>query len=401
MIKKELFECRRDDLTIRGTIFRAETEQEENAQVQTEGKKPVIILSHGFMGNEDLMKGYAEKAAEWGYCAFTYDFCGGCAKGRSDGRQQDMSVLTEVEDLKAVIRFASSLTYTDENDITLMGSSQGGFVSGLTAAQLGGQIKKLIMFYPALCIPDDARKGKMMMAKFNPDKVPEVMNCGPFMKLGREYPMSVMKMDAVGEIGKYTGPVLIVHGTNDKVVNVTYAKQAFMKFQSQREGNQPRKDVQLVIIEKAGHGFTQKEDGVAIEAVKQFLEGFSPILAVDVFLTAKKIRNRHGADFTLTLPFTGVSGSPYFSGRILSEAADVQQWVNGKAVNCCADYFVEGEDYTGQKCTVHITNRMSPDGVWKPEVSTDSKALEWLSLAECRAVLEHRRQGPVVRIYAR
>lgn len=45
---------------------------------------------------------------------------------------------------------------------------QRGFVSSLVAAKWKDRISKLVLFYPALCIPDDARAGKMMFAKFDP-----------------------------------------------------------------------------------------------------------------------------------------------------------------------------------------------------------------------------------------
>ena len=68
--------------------------------------------------------------------------------------------------------------------ISLLGCSQGGFVSGLLAAELGeGVIDRLIMFYPAVCIPDDARKGKMMFFRFDPGIIPAVLGRFP-MKLG-------------------------------------------------------------------------------------------------------------------------------------------------------------------------------------------------------------------------
>ena len=104
--------------------------------------------------------------AEMGYVAFTFDFCGGSAMcGKSDGKTTEMSVLTETKDLKAVIEYVRNLSYTDSEKILLMGCSQGGFVSALVAAKNNFPIEKLVLFYPALCIPDDARAGKMMMAK--------------------------------------------------------------------------------------------------------------------------------------------------------------------------------------------------------------------------------------------
>jgi len=209
---KSKFSCQRDGLTIRGYEYRPEGTN-----------LPIAIVSHGFMANQMTVKHYAQYLAEMGYAAFCFDFCGGCVMmGKSDGRTTDMSVLTEVSDLCAVIDYAKKLEYTDAASILLMGCSQGGFVSALTAAKLKNEVKKLVLFYPALCIPDDARSGRMMWAEFDPNNIPEIIRCGP-MKLGRCYAADVVKMNPFDEIRGYEGDVLIVHGTADKIVNTKYA----------------------------------------------------------------------------------------------------------------------------------------------------------------------------------
>ena len=154
---------------------------------------PAAIVCHGFMAWQDTVRHYARELARMGYCAYCFDFCGGSVmkKGKSDGKTTDMSVLTEVQDLEAVIGYVQSLPYTG-SELLLMGCSQGSFVSVLTAAKHPGLVDKLVLFYPALCIPDDARAGKMMFAKFDPKNPPEIINCGP-MKLGKCCPADVLE----------------------------------------------------------------------------------------------------------------------------------------------------------------------------------------------------------------
>ena len=79
-----------------------------------------------------------------------------------------------MKDLCAVIEYVKALPFVDEKQIVLMGASQGGFVSGLTAAKYGDGIQKLIMLYPALCIPDHARRGWLGGARYDPKNVPAV-----------------------------------------------------------------------------------------------------------------------------------------------------------------------------------------------------------------------------------
>lgn len=259
-ITESKFECPRDGLTIRGTEYRPEGEN-----------LPIAIVSHGFMAFQDTVRQYAKALAELGYAAYCFDFCGGSVvKGKSDGKTTEMSVLTEVKDLESVIVYVKTLPYVNPNEVLLMGCSQGGFVSALVAAKQKEQISKLVLFYPALCIPDDARAGKMMFAKFDPDNIPERMNCGP-MKLGRCYVADVIGMDPYQEIKPYPGKVLIVHGTSDNIVHPEYAKRAYAAYEETTpKGVTAEERVQLHIIEGGGHGFSKKHDREAIEILKKF-----------------------------------------------------------------------------------------------------------------------------------
>ena len=259
-ITESTFECKRDGLTIRGTIYRPKGDH-----------LPIAIVCHGFMAWQDSVKHYAAFLAEMGYAAFTFDFCGGSVMcGKSDGKTTEMSVLTETKDLEAVIEYVRNLSYTDSEKILLMGCSQGGFVSALVAAKNNFPIEKLVLFYPALCIPDDARAGKMMMVRFDPQNVPDTFRCG-LMKLGRCYAMDVMQMDAFAEIKNYTGRVCIVHGTKDKIVDVSYAKHAAEAYKSTIPiGMQESKRVQLHFIDGGGHMFSKKHDVIAMKLLKEF-----------------------------------------------------------------------------------------------------------------------------------
>lgn len=270
------FACLRDDLTIRGTLYRPAVQKAAENRVtgvssdgtahtdacdRTSQKLPIAILSHGFMANQKMMTAYAKTAAALGYAAFTFDFCGGCIIGKSDGKTTEMSVLTEMKDLEAVIAFAAGQPFTDAANIALIGASQGGFVSALTAAKYKEKIAKLVLFYPALCIPDDARKGHMMFAKFDPQQIPPIIRCGP-MTLGRIYPEDVLPLDPFTDIAPYKGPVLILHGTDDDVVNISYARRAAECYA----------DCRLVEIPNAKHGFSKADDRIALPYLRNFLQ---------------------------------------------------------------------------------------------------------------------------------
>ena len=76
----------------------------------TKAKKyPAVILSHGFNSIGDDMADIALAFAENGFLAYTFDYCGGSTRSHSDGKTTDMSIISEQNDLKAVIDMISGL----------------------------------------------------------------------------------------------------------------------------------------------------------------------------------------------------------------------------------------------------------------------------------------------------
>ena len=253
------FIVQRDGMKIRCTAYR------RNDKVCT--KQIPVIICHGFTADQRSTAPYAQRLAEHGFAAFTFDFIGGGYETQSDGTMMDMTVLTEVEDLKAVINELKTRPAIDMNKLVLMGLSQGGFVAGLTAAQLQSQVSRLIMFYPAVCIPDDARKGSMQILRFDPENVPDVLEAGR-LKLSGDYARCVMHMDALSEVSKYNGSVLLVHGTGDAIVPFHYAEDLFEAF-SQKEADQ---EIRFTAIPDAPHGFRDEYFEEACDALLEYLE---------------------------------------------------------------------------------------------------------------------------------
>lgn len=376
---KHTFTCKRGDFTIRGTEFLPKGEN-----------LPIVIVSHEFLCGQYTVWRYAKKFAEWGYAAFCYDFVGGAVLGRSDGKHTDMTVFSEMEDLKAVFAYARAHPKTDAGRVYLMGCSQGGLVSALTAAELGDEIAGLMLFYPALSVPDDARAGNMIFnTKFDPTQVPNTIRCGPFTFSG-SYPETVMGLDVFETIPRYPGPVFLAHGTEDGIVDYQYAKKAQTAYGSER--------CTLMTIPGAGHIFKPVEDAPAVAGLRHFLAGRREVLTIDVKLT-KISPELHGLESILTIPFTGIASGDLFTGTILPGAVDVQKRSGLKVQRLCATYTLEGKDYTGAPCRIDIQNVDTGDG-WKPTVKTDSEALAFLNERECFAHVQNRVKGPLVRIFA-
>ncbi len=250
MIQEE-FTCFRDGKRLRGLCYHPHERQGV--------KFPIAIISHGFMANYLTTRHYAKWFAEMGFCAVCFDFNGGCLHGRSDGDTSQMTLFTEVEDLRSVIEYAKMRGDTIPDDITLMGCSQGGFVSAILAAELKSGIHRLALFYPAFCIPDDARAGRMLGMQFAPGNIPETLHFGP-KPIGGEYARSLLDKRFEDMISGYEGPTFICWGTKDNIVAEKYIDVSQALYNCCR----------MTKITGARHGFTNKEDNEALDAMAEF-----------------------------------------------------------------------------------------------------------------------------------
>ena len=386
-IMEKEFHCKRDELTIRGMqYFPCPFEEKE--------KYPVAILCHGFTGNYRSMENYGRKFAELGYIAVGFDFCGGGAlvqedPVRSDGETTDMRISTEVEDLSAVIDQVKGFPYTDLQRILLAGVSQGGFVAGLAAARRREEISGLIMVYPALCIPDHARRGCLGGACYDPKEVPDRIDCGRSV-LGKGFHDEVAGMDPFLELSAYGGRVLLIQGLEDGIVDYSYAVKARASYE--------KGQCRLQLVRNMGHSPDEGQFESIFASIRQFLAGREEILSIRIIITHSEKLCDNGAE-QCKLYFTGYCESPYFQGTVLPGGCDVRREDPGKGKAVRAEYTLEGLDCEGQRCRLHIVNQWGQED-WEPVIRTDSRALAWLNEADLTAVLENGAGGPTVRIFA-
>lgn len=233
------FSCSRDGLRIAGDVFLPADCQE--------GDAPPAVVCHEFLANRHLSWPYARALAELGYTAYCFDFCGGGIGGESDGSTTQMSVLTEVEDLRAVVTYVS-VRHPGAAAPLLVGCSQGGLVAGLFAAEKPNVLSALVLLYPALTIPDDARAGTMLGMSFDPKSVPDELSCGRI-PIGKRYVTDVQDMDAYSALAGYKGRVLIIHGNSDTLVPLYSSQRATREYQAAGA------DAHLAVIPGAGHIF--------------------------------------------------------------------------------------------------------------------------------------------------
>lgn len=383
MISEKL-EVIRDGLKIKGLICR---------EPETTGKHPVIIMSHGFTGNMYSCKGYCEALCKEGFICVLFSFCGGGSKWdttevRSDGDSTDMTISSEIADLTAVVNYVEQLEYVDNEKIMFLGESQGGFVSGLTAAKLGEKIYKLIMIFPAICIPDHARRGILGFSKYDPQNMPEQIDIGSTV-IGRKLHEDVVKMDPYLELMKYKGPVLIIHGDEDSVVDVSYSIRAKNAYGDEQ--------CSLQIVRNMGHGVNESQREAIIASLRQFVANKREILSFRIIITHSEELPEQEKKI-VKVYFSGYCESKLFKGTIIPEGVDSQVYEKDSLKSMTAEYSFVGIDSEGKQCSLHVINRWGEKD-WKPVIKTDSDALKWLNGADLTAVLEHGAEGPTVRIF--
>lgn len=221
-----------------------------------QGLPGIAIISHGFNGTHHFGRDYFQTLNQLGYAVYSFDFPCGSVHSQSDNNTMEMSVSDEKEALKEIVAYFRQQKGIDRKRVVLIGESQGGLVSALAASELKKQISHLVLIYPALCIPDNwnARYPRM-------EEIPEVSEIWG-VKLGRKFMLDIRDMRPFRLIGKYRGDVLIVHGTDDRVVPLDYSIRAQHTY----------KHATLHIIEHAGHGFNPQERALSNQYVRDFLQ---------------------------------------------------------------------------------------------------------------------------------
>ena len=223
------------------------------------GRVPLVIFSHGLGANVEHEEEVQKTLAKAGIAVFSFEFAGGSSSSApmSEGLTTEMSVLTEVQNLKDAIRIASGMEYTDPQKIYLMGSSQGGLVTALTAEEVTN-IAGLFLFYPAFSLPDDIRSSFPKL-----DEVPETFNLLGT-KIGKKYITDIYDMDPYANLDKLTIPVHIYHGKDDNIVPITASKKALKTLPNAR----------LTTLEDTGHALTpQQQAQIGVEIADEIYNG--------------------------------------------------------------------------------------------------------------------------------
>lgn len=445
-----------DGMKIQGIAYLPANSTDPN-QVK---KSPAIIMSHGYLSNLHNFEYFATQFAMIGYNVFTFNFCCGSDETdpelMSDGTTTNLCIEGEISNLIAVYNYVSTRDYVKSDEIILWGESQGAFVSGLSAARLQEKISKLVMIFPAVCIPDHARRGTLGGASYDPKNPPELIYTERAM-LSKVFVDDVKDMDAYSELAKYKGATLLIQGTCDSIVVPEY--QYIVKKEFDLTDNIENENAQitnanhrlkLMMVRGMDH-YTGGEHKEALkDSIRYFIEGKEEIFSFRIIVTNVVVTDDSGSILSQDVHFTGYCESDLFTGAIV-QGVDHQKYIqniknNNQNSNCNkiniqelthtekiinqeptdnvelniqeltdtvepdnknetangiemrAEYTFSGVDADGKPCKLDVCN-IKRDGEWRPTIKTDSKALSWINDAKLYAIVEPGTKGPTIRIY--
>ena len=215
----------------------------QKPNLATGQKCNMVMLLHGFMGTKTSrpLTDIADELEKKGIASIRFDFN---RHGESEGASENMTVLNEIEDAKRVFAFVSKLDYV--KSISMCGYSQGGVVSSMLAGELGiNAVKVLVLLSPAAVLRDNALEGSFGGMTCDASNPPETLTIGDF-KIGRNYILTAQTLPIFETAQKYTGPVCLIHGTEDLIVPYQYSERYQRIY----------KNSELHLIPGADHTFT-------------------------------------------------------------------------------------------------------------------------------------------------
>lgn len=221
-------------------------------------KMPVAILLHGLGTDRRWCDDIAWILAGNGIASVRFDFGG---TGRSDGDQEDMTVSSEVADTIAILDYVESLSFTDPDNIFLVGKSMGGVAAVLAAQERESEIKAMCLWYPGFSVTETVRHGFLLGSFFDPENPPETLEAAGY-TFGRDFLTEAAELDCTEACRSYDGPVMILHGDLDFVTPIPFSFAMSEEFP----------DCTMEVIPGGFHGFWGFQEFDALNRMTEFLK---------------------------------------------------------------------------------------------------------------------------------
>lgn len=227
-------------LTLRGMLHTPDNVSE---------KIPVVCIFHGFTGTKVephfIFVKLSRRLEKAGIASVRFDFGG---SGESDGDFRDMTILTELEDAKAILDYAKSLTFADPERIGVVGLSMGGAVASLLAGDRKEDVAALCLWAAA------GNLGELIVQDRTPDELRILRSTGCFDMhgnvIGAGFLDAALELDIFQKAASYDKRVLLIHGDKDQSVPYEVSERYLEIYGSRAD---------LHTISGGDHTFNKKE----------------------------------------------------------------------------------------------------------------------------------------------
>lgn len=209
-------------------------------------KTPVVILAHGFTGDQEEWGRFTKTASEFnkaGFDAVTFDF-----SGSGKNPRETITLSKQVQDLKDVHEWVKSKGY---KRINVLGLSFGGITA--LVANLP-EIKATVFWAPGFYVTRAFPKKHIYLMRLisrftnKPRSMPSGNN-EPIL-INFDFMKEALRLDVNKILANYFTPSIVVQGDKDESMRFEWNKEAF-QYMPQDE------DHKFVKIEGAGHNFEE------------------------------------------------------------------------------------------------------------------------------------------------
>jgi hypothetical protein len=216
----------------------------------------VTVLVHGGGATRDetgFFTRLAHGLTRAGMASLRFDLRG---HGRSEGRQEDLTLAGVVNDIRAAVAYAR--VTAGGVPINVVGTSFGGGISGFYTARYPAEVRRLVLFNPLIeyrrRFVDDKpywHDGRIDEAAGRELTERGSLVHSPTFRLGRALLNEVFYLRPDEAMAQIVTPTLFVHGTKDTFVPIESSRRYVGRIQA---------EARLVEIDGAQHGFAVHND---------------------------------------------------------------------------------------------------------------------------------------------
>ncbi len=189
------------------------------------GPHPAVLILHGFTGdkvsNHFLLVKAARALMDAGMVAMRLDFRG---SGESEGRFQDVTIPGEIEDALFAFRWLAERPEVDDRRMAVLGLSLGGCVAAHVAG-VDPRVKALVL-WAAVADPVGLFHELSENTPLSPPlgwQPDGTLDIGGYL-VGPAFLTTLPEVKPLAALETYTGPALILHGTQDPTVPPKHAE---------------------------------------------------------------------------------------------------------------------------------------------------------------------------------